>query len=208
MKNLIFVLLFSSVLFVSCKTNDPALEYKYTTNPTYSWGYAEFYGPYYSEYMNDNNVISLSLFSDSLFVDSTGSLDGIGQYLFLEDIFISPTDTILPDGVYEISKSEAPFTVAPGEKFKADNNEYVIGASIYFIEKKSNFSVQKLISRGSFTVESMNNTKYIDFNFVLTDSTKLKGKFSTELPHFDQSIATPPSSVRKKLKLKSGPVIF
>ncbi len=208
MKNLIFVLLFSSVLFVSCKTNDPALEYKYNTNPTYSWGYAEFYGPYYSEYMNDNNVISLSLFSDSLLVDSTGSLDGIGQYLFLEDIFISPTDTILPDGVYEISKSEAPFTVAPGEKFKADNNEYVIGASIYFIEKKSNFSVQKLISRGSFTVESMNNTKYIDFNFVLTDSTKLKGKFSTELPHFDQSIATPPSSVRKKLKLKSGPVIF
>ena len=154
MKNLIFVLLFSSVLFVSCKTNDPALEYKYNTNPTYSWGYAEFYGPYYSEYMNDNNVISLSLFSDSLFVDSTGSLDGIGQYLFLEDVFISPTDTILPDGVYEISKSEAQFTVAPGEKFKADNNEYVIGAYIYFIEKKSNFSVQKLISRGSFTVES------------------------------------------------------
>ena len=203
MKNLIFVLLFSSVFFVSCKTNDPALEYKYNTNPTYSWGYAEFYGSYYSEYMNDNNVISLSLFSDSLFVDSTGSLDGIGQYLFLEDIFISPTDTILPNGVYEISKSEAPFTVAPGEKFKADNNEYVIGAYIYFIEKKSNFSVQKLISRGSFTVESMNNTRYIDFNFVLSDSTKLEGKFSAELPHFDQSIATPPSSVRKKLKLKN-----
>ena len=203
MKNLIFVLLFSSVFFVSCKTNDPALEYKYNTNPTYSWGYAEFYGSYYSEYMNDNNVISLSLFSDSLFVDSTGSLDGIGQYLFLEDIFISPTDTILPNGVYEISKSEAPFTVAPGEKFKADNNEYVIGAYIYFIEKKSNFSVQKLISRGSFTVESMNNTRYIDFNFVLSDSTKLEGKFSAELPHFDQSIVTPPSSVRKKLKLKN-----
>ncbi|MGB4414369.1 MAG: hypothetical protein WBI53_05730 [Paludibacter sp.] len=202
MKNLSVILLFLVVSFASCKTNDPDFEYTYNTNPRYTWGYAEFFGAYYKDYENSNNVISLSLFSDSLFIDDEGNLDGTGQYLFIEDLFIASTDTILPEGVYSASKSGDPFTFYPGESFGVDEMKYTIGAYIYYIEKNSAFSTIKFIDRGSFTVSNIGSKQNITCNFVLSDSTLLNGMFNAQLPHIDQSATTASNAPRKKPALK------
>jgi len=200
-KNIIvFLLLFLALN--SCKTNDPEIKYQYNTNPSYTWGYAEFYGAYYADFNIANNVVSLSLFSDSLYLNDQGELDGLGQYLFLEDIFISPNDTILPAGEYKIADNGNPLTFYKGEEFKVDEVKYNIGSYILYIEKNTLFTVQRFISGGSFKVSNQGNTQQISCDFTLSDSTKIKGNFSAELPYFDQSLRTYPHAPRQNLIIK------
>src|SRR5665647_2652906 len=102
MKNIKILFLLLTILQVSCKNGEPIQPYTYETNPHYSWGYAEFYGAYYADQgiKNLNNTFSISLFSDSLKLTNEGALAGYGQYLFLEDVFVSPLTTKLSIGKY------------------------------------------------------------------------------------------------------------
>lgn len=179
MKKTVYIL-FTSVLFLfGCFNNEPLYQHKYNTDPTYTWGYAQFYGAYYADYGNENNVVSLSLFSDSLNVDSDGDLGGTGQYLYLEDIFLNPTDTVLASGTYVFSNSGEPYTITPGSISTIDGNQYQIGSYIYYIESNSDFTAKKLISRGSITF----GENQIQCDLVLADSTNIKGHFSGSLPY-------------------------
>ncbi len=186
-------------LLTSCGGGQLFQPYVYNTNPTYTWGYAEFYGAYYANYKNTNNVISLSLFSDSLKINDIGNLVGTGQYLFLEDIFIAKTDTLLPVGTYTVNNSGLPFTVAPGLNDTIDKVVYPIGASISYYEGNPAMSTLKLISSGTFTVSRIKNSYNVVFDLKTNDKKALKGSFSAILPHIDQSLATPKSISRKRL---------
>ena len=200
-KYIIFFLLLSLVVY-SCKTNDPEIKYKYNSNPSYTWGYAEFYGAYYSDFKIPSHVVSLSLFSDSLDLNDQGELEGLGQYLFLEDIFISANDTILPDGEYEIANNGNPLTFYKGEEFKVDEVKYSIGSFILYIEKNKLFTVQRFISDGSFKVSKQGDNQKITCDFTLSDSTKINGSFNAELPYYDQSLKSTPGTPRRNLVVK------
>lgn len=198
------ILLLVSVFLISCGSYEPYVKYKYNYAPAYTWGYAEFYGDYYKSYNNTNNVISLSLFSDSLFINSDNELDGTGQYLFIEDLFVEPSDTMLPAGKYTVSASGEAFSFYRGEKFDVDDVSYTIGAYIYYVEKNSAFSTVKLIDRGSFTVSNNGEKQKIECDFVLSDSTVLKGSFNAVLPHMDgMYVESTDRAPRKKLSLKN-----
>ena len=173
----------------------------YETNPQYSWGYAEYFGAYYKpENGNKNNVLSVSLFTDSLKINSVGNLTGLGQYLFLEDVFQSPTTVFLEAGTYTVNNSGLPFTIAPGKNDTIDNEVYPIGAYISYYEYNAANSTLKTISKGSLTVSLMNDSIYnIVCDFKTSDSTVLKGRFTAKLPHIDQSLAITKSGTRKKL---------
>ncbi len=186
------------LLFAACKPDEPSIKYGYEENPHYSWGYAEYYGPYYDEYKIENNVLSLSLFSDSLKVVE-GSLSGIGQYLYVEDIFIPKDSVLLPVGKYSSSSSGAAFTFYPGEQFPIDEMKIDVGAFLYYIEKNKTYTTQKHLSRGSFTVKIINSKYKIDCDFVLSDSSKVTGSFTETLPHFDSS-THPKGTTRHKIK--------
>lgn len=197
------VLLLVSIFLISCGSYEPYVKYKYNYAPDYTWGYAEFYGDYYKNFNNANNVVSLSLFSDSLFINSKNELDGTGQYLFIEDLFIAPNDTVLPDGKYTVSDSGDAFTFYAGEKLDVDDVKYTIGAYIYYIEKNSAFSTVKLIDRGSFTINNIGGKQKIECDLVLSDSTVLKGSFNAALPHIDgMYVESTDRAPRKKLALK------
>jgi len=187
----ILIILFAGLL-VSCKGYEPTPPYIYNANPKYTWGYAEFYGAYYAQYGIPNNTLSLSLFSDSLSINDEGALQGTGQYLFLEDVFIAPADTKLPNGKYTISKTEVadPKTFYAGKNDTIDGEIYPIGAYISYYEENSAKSILKLISEGSFTVTRSRDSEIytIVCDFITSDSLKLKGTFTGELPHFDQSL--------------------
>jgi len=191
MKNLQLLFILFAGLLVSCKAYEPAPPYVYNSNPHYTWGYAEFYGDYYSQYGIKNNTLSLSLFSDSLKINDQGALEGTGQYLFLEDVFVAPTDTLLPVGKYTISKTEAayPMTFYAGKNDTIDSEVYPIGAYISYYEENSAKSTMKLISDGTFTVSRISGNYTIVCDFKTSDSTKLKGTFTTtKLPYIDQSL--------------------
>ena len=199
-QHLIIVLLAS--LLASCVGGQLNPPYNYNTNPSYSWGYAEFYGAYYAQYGNSNNVISLSLISDSLKINDIGNLVGTGQFLFLEDVFIAKTDTLLPVGTYTVNTSGLPFTVAPGKNDTTDSEVYPIGATISYYEDNPANSKLKLVTEGTFTFSSIGNKYTINCNLKTDDKIILKGSFSGQLPHIDQSLATPKSAVRNRFLQK------
>jgi len=198
MKRTVYFLI-AIVLLVSCKTDEPKAKYVYEPNPHYKWGYAEFYGAFYANYNINNSVLSLSLFSDSLDVKE-GDLTGLGQYLYVEDIFVPANDTILPEGKYVSSGSGEPFTFYPGEQFPVDEFKIDIGAFMYYIEKNKSFTAMKHVSRGSFTVKIADSKHTIECDFVLSDSSKVTGSFTDTLPHFIYT-SHPVGVKRHKIKM-------
>jgi len=174
----------------SCKGGESNMPYVYESNPNYNWGYVQFYGSYYSEYHNTNNVLSVSLFTNSLKLNDERSLIGLGQYLFLEDVFVSASDTLLPSGTYKVSDSGEPFTFSPGSNYIVDEKVYTLGTTINYYEEKSTLSTLKMITYGSFTVSQQNGKYTIVCDFVTNDSSELKGTFTGELPHYDESLKT------------------
>lgn len=191
------VFLLSAIILVACKPDEPKAKYVYEAKPHYNWGYAEFYGPYYSDYKITNNIIALSLFSDSLKVSKAGELSGLGQYLSIEDIFVPSDINYLPEGTYISSKSGLPFTFYPGEQFPVDELKIGVGANLFYFEKNKAFTIKKYISRGSFNVKISENKHTINCNFVLSDSSKVEGTFTDTLPHFDFSLTKMNGSRRK-----------
>jgi len=197
--NLLLISLVS--MLTSCGGGQLNQQIVYETNPQYSWGYAEYFGAYYKpENGNKNNVLSVSLFTDSLKINTVGNLTGLGQYLFLEDVFQSPTTVFLEAGTYTVNNSGLPFTITPGKNDTIDNEVYPIGAYISYYEYNAANSTLKTISKGSLTVSLMNDSVYnIVCDFKTSDSTVLKGHFTATLPHIDQSLSITKSGIRKKL---------
>jgi len=188
MKNHLILSLFVIILLSSCKGGEPNQPHVYDSNPQYTWGYAQFYGAYYADVQNTNNVLSVSLFSDSLYINEVKNLVGQGQYLFLEDVFVSASDTLLPEGTYKASESGKPFTFSPGKNYVVDEKVYTLGATINYFEENANMSTVKLIADGSFTVHRKGEIYTVVCNFVTDDSIQLKGSFTGTLPHEDESL--------------------
>ena len=200
MKIFNFLIILVATFLTSCGGGQLNQQLVYEKNPQYTWGYAEFFGDYYfPENGNKNNVLSVSLFTDSLKINEVGNLTGLGQYLFLEDIFQAATDTLLQTGTYTVNNSGLPFTVAPGKNDTVDNTVYPIGAYISYYEFNAANSTLKIITGGSFTVGISGNNYTIACNFKTSDGLDLKGTFNAVLPHIDQSLATQKSGIRPKL---------
>lgn len=195
------IAIFSLFLLAACGTDEPKATYKYELNPNYGYGYAEFFGAWNADYNNPNNVVSVSLFTDSLGITNDGDLTGQGQYLFIENIFVPNTSNYLAEGTYTASESEAAFTFLPGKKFDVDGFLIDTGAFMLYLEKNSNFTTQKFISRGTFTVKITDVLHKIDFDLVLSDSSKVKGTYNDTLPHIDSSLP-PMIGAPKKLTQK------
>lgn len=186
MKKLVLCFLALGIILSSCERN-VSTGYVYEDEPAYTWGFAEFWGNYYQKYGNENHVLTLSLFTDSLGLDEEYNLLGFGQYLYLEDIFVASGDTILPEGDYTVSASGEPFTIAPGENLDIDGVKYPVGAQIYYLEKKSVYSTRKFIVDGEMSVSLIGSRHYVVCDFTLDDDSQLKGIFNAGLLHLDES---------------------
>jgi len=140
--------------------------------------------------------MSVSLFSDSLSIDSTAALVGTGQFLFLEDVYVSPTDKILQLKTYTISNSHEPYTVSPGKRDTVDTEVFPINAYITYYEENTAKSVIKYITEGTFTV-SMTGSQYVfSCDFKTDDKKALKGTFTGKLGYADESLTPEISRVK------------
>ena len=196
MKKIILLVSFFAFLLSSCKY-EPVVQYAYNVNPKYSWGYVEFFGKEYADYGITNNLLSVSLFSDSLSIDSVGSLQGLGQFLFLEDMYVAPTDTLLPVATYTISNSHEAYTVSPGKNDTVGTEVFPIGAYISYYEANASKSTLKFITEGTFTVSRLGINYTIVCNLKTDDKKALKGAFYGKLPHIDESLIQPSLHTRK-----------
>lgn len=213
MKNCLIPFVFLLFTVSSCERRDPYV-YQYENNPQFTKGYVDFWGSFYAGYDISNNVSSLSAFTDSLFSAVTDPLlvkddylHGVGQYLFLEDIFIPPFDTLFPPYVYVVSDSGAAFTIAPGKAYKDKKDDDVlkdVGACIYFVEKIESNSIRKFIIGGTMTVTQLELYTDFDFKFILDDkdSTQLEGRLHIkDLAYYDRSVFAPMND-NQRLRLK------
>lgn len=197
----IFLFAFT-VLLIACKPDAPTPPYKYEQNPTFTWGFAEFYGDYYSNYDNPNFVVSLNLFSKGLDVNEENKLVGTGQYLLIEDIFSAPTDTLLPVGDYKVEETGQPFTFFGGKKF-IDNRENIpSGAYIYYIEPDPTKSKIAYVTDGTMSVSVSESGVYsVQCHFTLDDKTEFKGTFTNQLLHIVHPTPAPSEIPRRKIKV-------
>lgn len=193
MKQSLIPLVFLLLTFFSCERREPHV-YEYETNPKFTKGYVEFWGPFYAGYDIANNVLSLTALTDSLLINQDGYLYGYGQYLYLEDIFLPSTDTLFSSGVYKVSDSGEAFTIAPGrvysDKDTIGNAIKDIGACIFYYEKTEDLSKRRFITDGKMTVTQVDQYTDFDFKFVLDgkDSTKIEGSFRIQdLDYYDMS---------------------
>ena len=191
-------------LLISCKDVEPTASYAYEAKPHFSWGFAEFYGKYYQKYGVANNVLSMTLFSDSLTVSEDGSLGGFGQTLYLEDILLPPTDTLLQEQIYIVSTSLQPFTILPGRLDTIGDEVFPVGPSISYYEKDPTKSVGKLIKSGYISVSIQRDTIYsILCNLTTSDNLRVIGTFSSVLYHIDKSAASNARHNARILPLKN-----
>lgn len=195
-------LIILALVFVSCKKYEPVSPFVYETDPHYSWGFTDFYGPYYASYGNPNNVFSLSIFSDSLGLTDEGSLIGYGQFLYLEDIFINTTTTQLLKGTYAINDSGLPFTVAPGRLDTIDNEVYTMGAMISYYELNNAKSTLKIIKEGTLDISRTLTGYSIQCFFKTADNKELKGSFTGELDYNDRSVNSNTAITRIKQRFQ------
>jgi len=185
-KNHITVLLMC-VAFAACESGGSGA-YHYETDPQYTWGQVLFYGNYYAlENNNLNNVLSVSLMTQGL-VNNSGTLKGTGQYLQLEDVFVSPTDTILPEGTYTFSDSGEPHTITPGKNYTNGNMKYPIGSRLYYYEKNTDYSKTVFIKSGTITVVLNGEIFTISADLLTSEGTRVTGNFTGKLPHYDESL--------------------
>ncbi|MHB9056044.1 MAG: hypothetical protein ACYC2P_07835 [Paludibacteraceae bacterium] len=207
MRRICLIFSFILVLLTACKTETPRAPYQYEMNPAFKWGYAEFYGRYFSNYNINNNVLTLNLFTEKLFVNSDNALDGTGQYLILEDVFIAPSDTLIPAGTYSLSETGEPFTFFGGKKFEGNGQEIPSGAYIYYKETEPAKSKIAYVTGGTFNISMSNDSVYnIQCDFELDGKTQLKGTFKNVLYHIDRSATTSAEVTRQKLKLAYRPM--
>jgi hypothetical protein len=184
------MIIITSLLIAAC-TPDPPAPYTYNTHPTFTKGRIEFYGSYYGNYNYTNNVISITLFSDSIIEDQSGSILGIGQELIIEDLSILPTDTIIPAGTYTVSKTKELQTFVPGRIISANNETETVGSRINYFEKISKKSITGLITDGSIELSYSDTTTNIICNLMTDNKLQIKGSFKGKLKFMNKSILTP-----------------
>jgi len=205
MKKLQLLIFAFAGLLASC-VNEPATPYAYNADPKYTQGSVDFFGAEYKYkgYGVLNNLLSISLFSEALIVDSITRTPkgGVGQYLLLEDVYIAPTDTILPSKTYAINDTHQPYTVSPGKNDTIGTEIYPIGAYITYYEQNTSKSTIKFITSGTFIVSRNGINFTISCNFKTSDKKDLKGTFTGDLPHFNEVLIQTQQSKVKHTFLK------
>lgn len=190
----ILVILSVILTAMACNNNEPSAPYSYELNPVYTDIGLGYYGAYYADYGYPNHVLSLQFFSDGMLNEDKTQIIAPGQYLLIDDLFISeekaewlinalnPVEgdnsiTIeelltLLEGSYQVSDTGDAYTFFPGEILEVDNFSFRTGARIYYLEESHEH--YKMISGGEFTISASG----VDFNLTTDDNKNLRGSYS------------------------------
>ena len=173
MKRLIYLL---PILLAACSAKqNPVKPTVLVTDLTQ--GTITYYGEYYKGL--PQNVVSLDLYSAGISFDDKGYVQGSGTNLYISDVFIPQSDTILTEGIYQCDTTGTERTFLPGMDF--ENNP--TGTYILRIED-AQIAGLMLCSDSSFVFTQAGDTTDIQFNLI-ADKQKYKLHFRGVLKYED-----------------------
>jgi len=176
MKRIFFPLVILALLCCAC---DRGWVPSDSTATLFTSGRVVYYGPFYESDSLNNNVLMLDIYSKGVGLDSTGHIQGSGTNLCLSDVFLSPFDTTLQEGVtYQSDSFGVTNTFLPGQNFDGSIN----GAYILQITDGVVATIT-LIKEGHFDVAIEGDTTQIDFDMVLESGKKYKAQFRAPLTY-------------------------
>ncbi len=167
------------VCLVSCQDSHNPQVSPVESETVLDKGRCIFYGDYYSEEGITHNVVDMDLLSANLSYDSLGYIAGTGTNLYLSDIFIHATDTLIPAGVYTADTTAAVGTFLPGMDYEGG----VSGAYLLNIVDNAVMKII-LIEKGTFTLRYEGAKTHITFDLVTTNGSTYKGTFDGVLPTY------------------------
>lgn len=178
-KTLIFFLI--SLSFISCKEKN-AIE-PHQRDIFYDKGIATFYGAWYKENGIPQHVIALDLYSPHLTLNDEGYMTGTGTNLYLSDIFIEATDTLLPETTYRSDTTALPLTFLPGMNY--DGN--ISGAYVLDITDGA-LTAAEILTEGTFSIRYKGDSVSIDFHFTTATGKPYVAQFNGQLPFTDATL--------------------
>lgn len=157
-------------MFAGCKPVNVPREQKTATDSVFVVGDFRFYGAYYPSI--EGNVFSIDLLSKGLQFDSLFHIVGTGTNLYLSDIFLPATDSVLQSGIYDIDTTAAPYTILPGMRF----GRAVTGAYVAQM-REGNVTDTLLFTRGQMTLTQWADSINLDFQLFTADSSRYHGTY-------------------------------
>lgn len=112
----------------------------------------------------ESHVLSLDLYSDGLYIDSLGYMQGSGTNIYFSDIFISQADTCLVQGLYSIDSTALPMTILPGQTIEGN----ITGAYLLFVQEGQVKRIE-LFESGSIDVIQDADSCWITMQLVTTN---------------------------------------
>lgn len=173
------------ILLVSCVSNhhrnDPTISGNMTQyDSIYITADIRWHKQYYP--LLDRQVFSIDLITDGLIFDSVWNIQGTGQNLYVSDIFLPLTDTLLQEGVYQLDSIPSAFTILPYKDFEGGRP-----TGCYMIDIANN-SINKIFGfvTGSMLVEYLNATDIrLEFSLYTTDSVHYRAVYQGPFEYHD-----------------------
>ncbi len=173
-----YSLLLTLFTLLGCKKTDPVVN-PTTAGNTFESGYSVFYGSYYDYLGIQENVVTLSLLSPNLSIDTAGYYVGTGTNLILTDVFISQVDTFLPTGHYTADDNGLAMTFLPGKSYDGNVN----GAYMLIISD-TGYSTE-ILPDGYFDLTTKGDSIFINFSFKRSNNKIYTPSFKGLLPMYD-----------------------
>ncbi len=178
MKRIVYILSLLLCL-VGCKKAQDGVHNSTQSETVLDKGRCIFYGAYYAEEGIVHNVVDMDLLSKHLSYDSVGRIVGTGTNLYISDIFIHHTDTLIPAGTYMADTIAARGTFLPGMDYEGG----VSGAYLLHIVDNAVTKII-LIEKGKFTLRYEGAKTHIDVEMTTTNGQVYEGVFEGELPTY------------------------
>ncbi len=170
MHHLKFLFFLLPLGLVCCTTHNRYQPSVSQIDSMFTAGDFRFYGAHYSTI--PQNVFSIDLISGGLQFDSTYRISGTGTNLYLADIFLPATDSVLQSGIYDIDTTAAPYTILPGMRF----GRAVTGAYVAQMREGS-VTDTLLFTRGQMTITQWADSISLDFQLFTADSARYHGTY-------------------------------
>lgn len=166
------------ILSLTSCNNEEVVVYTYNTYPRYTWGVSTNYGQEYASKGVEQVVFGIQLYTDSLKLNAGLQPEGVGQYLYLEDVYAPSGSETLPEGTYQADTAHTAFHFAVGGTEIYDGQVFEMGSYIRYYEKNANKSLRRFIRSGTMRVEKGDGNVYrLIFDLVTDDRKPLKGEF-------------------------------
>lgn len=167
-----YILILLLMVLVGCHTTNKPKELTTPYDSIYIAADITWHKQHYS--LLDKNVFSIDLLTDGLSFDSMYNISGTGLNLYISDIFLPLTDSLLHLGTYRLDTIASSFTILPYKHFEGGR---ITGCYMLDIQEST---IHRIIgfTSGEMLVNILNEGDIrLDFKLYQSDSTCYRASY-------------------------------